>query len=171
MLDLTISAMGGNPVDTYEAMYMGMNPLNPGQKRIPYPCVLYREGEEPLMVENTEEEAEARERGFDSVTPGALSNRYLVNWFWDFEDMSPRQLVVFAKDEYGVDLPIECGQLKLFQLVCDLTRSAPQNRNRLILMAHTMKLNYDETLEEIKRAIDRPDKTANVEVEKWEIFA
>jgi hypothetical protein len=170
MLNLNVDDADGRPVDTYEAMFLG---LNTGQypRKVLYPCMMYLQDTKPLMVENTEQEAAAREKGYDSVTPGALSNRFLVNWFWDFEDMSPRQLVVFAKDEYGVELPIECGQLKLFELVCDLTRSAPQNRNRLILMAHTMKLNYDETLEEIKRSIDRPDKTANVEVEEWEIFA
>jgi len=154
-------------VATYEAMFMG---LNPGAKRVPYPCILYREDTKPLRCESTDEEIEARKKGYDSFTPGALSNRYLINWFWDFEDMSPRQMVVFAKDEYGVDLPIECGQIKLFELLCELTKNAPQNRNRLVLMAHTAAMNYDETIEQIKRAFERPDKTAIVEVEEREVF-
>jgi hypothetical protein len=152
---------------TYEMMYMG---LNPGAKRIPYPCMMYREDTKPLMVKNTEADIQARKDGYDLFTPGSLSNRYLVNWFWDFEDMSPRQLVVFAKDEYNVDLPIECGQLRLFELLCELTKHAPQNRNRMILMAHTVKLNYDETIEQIKRTVYRPDKTANVETETREVW-
>ena len=151
---------------TYEMMFMG---FNPGHQRVLYPCVLYREGDKPIYCENTEEEIEARKNGYDTFTPGALSNRHLVNWFWDFEDMSAKQLVVFAKDEYGVELPIEAGQIKLFEALCELTRAAPQNRNRLILMAHTVAMNYDETLEQIRRTIENPDKTANVETESYEV--
>ena len=83
--------------------------------------------------------------------------------------MSPNQLHIFAKVEYGVDLPIEAGQEKLFKAVCELTRNAPQNKNRLILMAHTMKMNYDETLEEIRRVMATPGD-ANVENESFEVM-
>ena len=167
MLNLEINDGLNATRATYEAIYMD---LNPGARRVPYPCMLYHDGAgEPLRCENTDEEIDARAKGYDNFTPAALSNRLLVNWFWDFEDMSPRQMVVFARDEYGVYLPIECGQVKLFKCLCELTKAAPQNRNRLILMAHTIAMNYDETLEEIKRAIYRPDKTANIEVEKWEV--
>ena len=143
--------------------------FNPGQKRILYPCVLYREDTKPIYCKNTEEEKVARAKGYDSFTAGALSNRYLINWVWDLEDMSPRQLVVFAKEEYGIELPIEAGQLRLFEALCELTKHSPKNRNRLILMAHTVAMNYDETLEQIQRTIENPDPTANIETEKYEI--
>ena len=128
-----------------------------------YPYWLYKDGDEPFMVHDSVEEAQAKSLGFDAITPKGMSNRYLVNWFWDLEDMSPRQLQVFAKEEYDVDIPIEAGQERLFKAVCELTRFAPQNKNRLVLMAHTIKMQYDETLEEIRRMV-LPD-AAGVECE------
>lgn len=122
-----------------------------------YPVWLYHADKEPLLVENEEEEAEAKRNGYDSIRAADMSNKHLVNWFWDLEDFSPRQLQVFAREEYGVDLPIEAGQEKLFKAVAELTRFAPQNRNRLVLMAHTIKMNYDETLEAIKHMITVPE--------------
>jgi hypothetical protein len=131
-----------------EMMFMGMNN---GQKIPVYPCWLYKDGVDPVLVNNTDEDDQQRKQGYDSITAAAMSNRHLINWFWDLEDMSANQLSVFARDEFNVDLPVEAGQEKLFQAVIDLTRNAPQNRNRLILMAHTIAMNYNETLEEIKR--------------------
>lgn len=135
-----------------------------------FPFWLYHDELEPIMVKNTDEEQEARARGFDTVTAAITANRYLINWFWDLEDMSAKQLHVFAEEEYGVDLPVEAGQEKLFKLVCALAKAAPQNENRLVLMAHTIRMNYDETLNEIRRMIVHPSpgmesKTVSVE---WE---
>lgn len=81
------------------------------------------------------------------------SNNTLQMWFWDLEDMSAKQLSVFAKDEYGVDLPIAAGQEKLFLAVCDLSRHAPQNQGRMVLMAHTINMNLQETMNQIRRGI------------------
>ena len=142
----------------------------PGAK-IKYPQFLYKDGVDPVKVHNTDEEEKARADGFDSITAGAMSNPHLVNWFWDLEDMSPKQLHVFAKEEYGVDLPIEVGQEKLFSAVVDLTRNAPQNRNRLVLMAHMVKMNYDATLEEIRRMTTCPTYGAETHTESYEFEA
>lgn len=142
----------------------------PGVK-IKYPQFLYLDGANPVKVHSTDEEEGARALGYDSITAGAMSNPYLINWFWDFEDMSVKQLHVFAKEEYGVDLPIEAGQEKLFSAVVDLTRNAPQNRNRLVLMAHTVAMNYDATLEEIKRMVNGPTFGAETHTESYEFEA
>jgi len=133
----------------------GIRAALPGVK-VKYPCALYKDGFDPMIVNNEEEEQSARADGFDSLTASAMANPYLTNWVWDLEDMSPKQLVVFAKDEYDIDLPIEAGQNKLFKAVCLLARHAPQNRNRLVLMGHTIKMNYDATLDEIRRMVDNP---------------
>jgi len=149
----------------FEMMFMGLNRLHMPK----YPHWMHKDGAEPRLIYNSTDDAEARADGYDNITAAAMSNRYLINWFWDLEDFSPRQLVVFAKEEYGVELPIEVGQEKLFQAVCELTRNAPQNQNRLILMAHTVKMNYDATLEEIKRLFVNPGD-ANVENEFFEVI-
>lgn len=143
-----------------ELMFMG---FAKGASPMPqYPCWLYREGTNPIVVSDTAAEAEARKNGYDSITAAAMSNKQLSNWFWDLEDMSPKQLRVYARDEYGVDLPEGASQQALFSAVCKLGKAAPQNRNRLVLMAHTIKMNYDATIEEIRRMISIP---ADVELE------
>lgn len=146
-------------------MFMGLN--NEHMPR--FPCWLHKDGCEPLYIENETDEKSARGNGYDNITAAAMSNRYLINWFWDLEDMSPRQLCVFAKDEYGVDLPIEAGQDRLFRAVVELTRNAPQNQNRLVLMAHSIKMNYDETLLEIRRMMEKPDPGWETETISFEV--
>lgn len=135
-----------------EFLFRGLNGaggMKGGYRR--YPCFMYREDTAPLCVQNEAEEADARGNGYDSITAGAMANPHLTNWFWDLEDMSPKQLRVFAAEEYGVDLPEDAGQDKLFAAVVKLARHAPQNQNRLVLMAHEIYLEYDATLEEIRR--------------------
>lgn len=147
----------------------GLNFVSPGL-RLRYPARMYRDGYDPITVENTAEEEQARLDGYDSITASAMSNPYLINWFWDLEDMSAKQLRVFAWDEYGVDLPEEASQDILFKAVLDLTRHAPQNRNRLILMAHTIRMEYDATLNEIRRMVASPSPGMETEVETMEVM-
>ena len=154
-----------------EFPFAGMRPGNRHLKNpVRYPCYLYREDTAPLLVKDTSEEADARADGYDSVTAASMANKQLINWYWDLEDMSPRQLVVFAQDEYGVDLPVEAGQERLFQAVLELTRSAPQNRNRLVLMAHTMQMNYDATQEEIRRMMSGSGQHLEIETITEEVW-
>ena len=149
----------------FEVMFMGIN-----KEHVPlYPRWLYKEGCDPLLVKDEVEAKEAVANGYDAFTAGALSNRYIINWFWDLEDMSARQLQVFAKDEFNVELPLEAGQEKLFAAVIELTRSAPQNHGRMILMAHSLDMSYTETLAEIRRVFENPGD-ANVEVESFEVI-
>jgi hypothetical protein len=136
-----------------------------------YPRWMYRQDTQPILIKNTEAEAEAREKGFDNISASALSNRDLINFFWDFEDFSIRQLLVYAKDEFDIDLPAEASQQTLFKAVCSLTRSAPQNRNRLVLMAHTIEMNYDATLEEIKRMANDTSEYLERQTETEEFWA
>jgi hypothetical protein len=151
----------------YRLMYMGLN-----NEQVPdYPRWLYREDTAPILVESTAAEIEARSKGFDNISAAAMSNRNLINWFWDLEDFSVKQLIVLAKDEFDVDLPIEANQEVLFKAVCELTRHAPQNRNRLILMAHTIEMNYDATLEEIKRMASGAGQHLETETEVSEFWA
>lgn len=147
----------------------GLNFAAPALK-LRYPAKMYQDGFDPITVENTEQEEKARLEGYDSITKTAMSNPYLINWFWDLEDMSPKQLCVFAKEEYDVELPIEAGQDRLFNCVLELTRYAPQNRNRLVLMAHTIKMEYDATLDEIRRMVAPTAMGTKTDVETFEVL-
>jgi len=136
-----------------------------------YPHWMHQEGTEPVLVHDKKQEMAARKKGYDNITAAAMSNRNLNNWFWDLEDLSPRQLIVFAQDEYGVDLPEDAGQETLFKAVCKLSRYSPQNRGRLILMAHEIKMEYDATLEEIRRLADGNGQDIDRKVTTEEFWA
>ncbi len=151
-----------------ECIYMGPDNGGPDVK---YPCWRYHRLLDPLLVNNTEEDESCRKQGYDEPCAPISSNKQLINWFWDLEDMSPRQLRVFAKDEFEVDLPEDASQESLMKAVVRLSKCAPQNSGRIVLMAHTIKMNYDETIEEIKRMqsmVDSPDyKTEVTKEEFW----
>jgi hypothetical protein len=131
-----------------------------------YPSLRYCEDKEPLLVNNTEEDEAAKALGYDTMTAGMMSNKQLINFFWDLEDMSPKQLCVYAWEEYGVELPIDAGQEKLLKAVLYLGKIAPQNEGNIVFMAHTIQMNYDETINEIRRM----NKMENSEVEVKEFF-
>jgi hypothetical protein len=139
-----------NKKKTGEVFFMGIR--GDGNEKY-YPHWVYHKFHEPMLVNDTSEEDAAKLNGFEAVGPFILSNSSMQNWFWDLEDMSPKQLRVFAKDEFAIDLPEDARQEVLFNAVCKLSKLAPQNHGRIALMAHTIKMNYDETLEQIRRGI------------------
>ena len=131
----------------------------------PYPAWRYHADLEPLIVSDTEADEEAKQKGYDAITSEQMANKVLSNWFWDLEDMSPKQLVTFAQDEFDIDLPIEAGQKKLFRVICDLSRNCPQNKGRVVLMAHVIEMNLKATQEDIRKMQEKEVS----EVTRWEV--
>jgi len=132
----------------------------------PYPAWRYHKIREPVIVNNTDEDINAGKNGYNP--PDTLIKRkpHLMNFMLDFEDMTPRQVVLFAKEEFGIDLPAEAGHAKLLKAIWRLTLNSPKNKDRIVLLAQSIRMNYDETLEEIKRVIE----TSETEEEREEIY-
>ena len=131
-----------------------------------YPGWRYHEWKEPLIVHNTQEDEDAAKGGWEAITPGLTQVRYLMNWRFDLEDLTPRQLVLFAKEEFDVELPIDAGHEKLFKSIWKLHTNKPMNRDNVVLFAQSMKMNYDETCSEIKRLVEEEGVAEPVE-EFW----
>jgi len=118
-----------------------------------YPAWRYHEVLQPKIVHNTAEDQEASDNGWKAVNVPMGKNPQLLNWHWDLEDFSAEQMVLFAKEEFDIELPVEAGVEKLFKVIWDLTRSAPANKDRIVMFAQMIELKYDATLEEIRRSI------------------
>lgn len=116
-----------------------------------------------VLVNDTSEELAARAKGYDNIHAGMIQNKVLINWYWDLEDFSPKQLSIFAKEEFEVDLPKEADQTVLLDAVLKLTKAAPQNCNRIVLMAHTIQMNYDETLSTIRKMAENASEVETKE--------
>jgi len=129
--------------------------LGDGKDRKEYPAWRYHEWKEPILVNNKEEDENAQKAGWQAPSPALTSVRYLMNWRFDLEDLTARQLALFAKDEFDIDLPVEAGREKLFKAIWKLHTNKPLNRESVVLFAQSVKMNYDETQEEIKRLVEK----------------
>ncbi len=125
----------------------GFHAENDGPK---YPAWRYHRVLDPIIVTDTEHDEAVKKQGYEELAYTYMSNRTMINWFWDIEDMSPKQLVIYAKEEWDIDLPIEAGQDKLQDAIFKLARWAPNNRERLVFMAHEINMNYDAVQQEIR---------------------
>lgn len=135
----------------------------PGRKQPKYPAWRYHEWLEPILVKDDEEDLRAKAGGWIEHNKPTSMCRYLLNQRFDLEDMSARQLVQYAFDEYGVRLPVEAGKENLFKALWRLSVSAPENEGRIVLMAQSIAMNYDETLLEIKKLAESGQAETTVE--------
>ena len=140
----------------------------------PYPAWRYHEFYDPVVVHNTEEDEKIKAQGWkDASQQPTTACRHLINWRFDLEDMTARQLAQFAKDQFNVDLPIQSGAEKLFQCVWRLHMADPRNQENIVLMAHSVRMEYDETVQYIKEVAEfgKLPEGCEVEVIQEEFFA
>ena len=115
-----------------------------------YPAWRYHKHLDAIVVNDTAQDIEAQEQGYEHLDVITKSNPHLLNYMADLEDLSARQLARYAKEEFGVDLPPEAGEEKLRESIRALTVFSPKNRDRIVLLAQSVKMNYDETVAEIR---------------------
>jgi len=115
-----------------------------------YPAWRYHKHLEAIIVNDTAADIEAQQLGYEHLDTITKSNPHLMNFMADLEDFSPRQLARYAKEEFEIDLSPEAGEEKLRQSIRALTVFSPKNRDRIVLLAQSIKMNYDETVEEVR---------------------
>lgn len=131
-----------------------------------YPAWRYHKIHEPVIVENTDEDLKVADKGYKPLANIASKKPHLMNFMADFEDMSPRQIILYVKEEFDIDLPVEASHTKLLKTIWRLMVNSPKNKDRVVLLAQSVRMNYDETLKEIKRVIKSPE----AEVERQEVY-
>ncbi len=129
-----------------------------------YPAWRYHEFFEPRIVKNKEEDEQAAREGWKSPEVPITAVPELRNWYHDLEDMNAKQLCIFAREEYGVELPEDANEEKLLKAIWNIAKIAPQNKDRMILLAQSVVMNYDETIEEIKKAAENFEETEGKEI-------
>jgi hypothetical protein len=118
---------------------------------IKYPAWRYHALYEPKIVENTDQDEEASAQGWKDPCVPITAVQNFSNFYHDLEDMNPEQLVAYAREEYEIELPIEAGKAKLLHALWQIAARAPKNEGRIVLLAQSIRMNYDETVEEIRR--------------------
>lgn len=118
---------------------------------IHYPAWRYHPLYEPRVVNNTEEDQLAADEGWKSPNIPTTAVQTWNNFYHDLEDMNPKQLAMYARDEYGADLPPEAGKAKLLRAIWILAMHSPKTKDRIVLLAQSIRMNLDETQAEIMK--------------------
>lgn len=139
-----------------EAIFVGLGGKIKAAK--PYPAWRYHELYEPIIVNNWKEDKRAKEKGWNPPEEFITALPRLSNFFHDLEDFNERQLILYAREEFGVNFPPQATKEMLIKAIWHLYLDAPKHQGRMILLAQSINMNYDETVKEIQRLAEDPDK-------------
>ena len=128
-----------------------------GHQSKPYPAWRYHKWLEPQIVHNTDEDEELQAQGYAEAEATIEMNTYLLNWRHDLEEMSARQLSLFLKEEFELDIPYQVGKEYLFQLIWKLYMFSPASKDQIALIAEVVELNYDKAQSGIKEIAEGLD--------------
>ncbi|NIP25084.1 MAG: hypothetical protein GWN94_10900 [Phycisphaerae bacterium] len=128
-----------------------------------YPAWRYHEFFEPRIVHNAEEDKRAQAEGWDILDVPITAVRHFANWHHDLEDMNSKQLCMFCEEEYGIKLPETASEEKLLKAIWNIAQLSPQSENRMVLFAQSCEMNYDETIERIKKTAENFEETKREE--------
>lgn len=137
-------------------------------QHIHYPAWRYHDYLEPKIVYNTEEDDQARAEGWENPQVPITAVQNFCNYYHDLEDFNNEQLCYYAMAEFGVDLPVEAPKSKLLWAIWQLAANSKKTKNRIVLLAQSIDMNYDETVKEILRAAG--DLNSCSEVTREEIW-
>lgn len=128
-----------------------------------YPAWRYHAVYEPVVVNNEKEDIEAREQGWQQMKAPVTAHQAFHNFYHDLEDMNCRQLVKYAKDEFGADLPAEAGKSKILWALWRMATGSPKTKERVVLLAQSIRMNLDETHAQIRRMAGNLEDCQEVE--------
>ena len=145
-----------------------------GYKKKKWPVWLYHNKDmyEPMKAKNKKEYDELLKQGYSKTRMRALCRApEIINHGIDIENLNLSQLLYYIKKEFGLEISKKVSEEKLFKYIWRLSRAAPQNKDRMILLAQEVKLEYEATQAEIKRCFSDDLNKKNYEEDSFkEVF-
>ena len=129
-----------------------------------YPAWRYHSLYEPRIVYDTEQDQQAAKEGWRPPEEPITAVPRLSNYFHDLEDFTVRQLVAYAKEEFGIEFPKEASKETLIKAIWRLYQITPKHKGRMVLLAQSVRMNYDETLKQIQRTAENFEESETREV-------
>jgi hypothetical protein len=118
---------------------------------VKYPAWRYHALYEPKIVNDTAEDQVASDQGWKDPQAPVTALQGFNNFYHDLEDFNNAQLVYYAKAEYGIELPVEAPKAKLLWAIWRIAIEHPKSKGRVILLAQSIRMNYDETVKRIQQ--------------------
>ena len=129
-----------------------------------YPAWRYHALYEPRIVQDEKQDQQAALEGWLPPEEPITSVPRLSNYFHDLEDFNERQLLAYAKEEFGVEFPREATKERLIRAIWQLYHITPKHKGRMVLLAQSVRMNYDETLKQIQRTAENFEETESKEI-------